>query len=79
MKPNPTQVLLELDLSKPKDCRTFIEHFQRHLFGESIQYVDLMGGRRIYLSQMSDEDAVTVANEFHWMAEQARFQKQGIH
>lgn len=55
----------DLDLTVPADCRWYIDHFQREIFKNPIQFADLADGRRVYLSDMSDEDAVIIANCFY--------------
>jgi hypothetical protein len=55
----------EIDLAKAEDCRWYINHFE--LPSGKLTFVDLAGGRRVFVNSMSDEDAVLIANELYEM------------
>jgi hypothetical protein len=62
----------QLDLTKAEDCRTYIDNFE--LPQGKIQFVDLSDGkkrRRVWFHKMSDEDAITIANDLYRMEMEA--------
>jgi hypothetical protein len=56
----------ELDLRKPEDCRWYCHNFEVPGQGK-VGFVVLEGGRRVEFHNMSDDDAVTIANQLYQM------------
>lgn len=54
-----------LDLSKPDEARIYISVIT--IRESKPEYVDLTSGRRVWLNNMSDTDAVMIAHLFHEM------------
>lgn len=78
MRVDPVAREIQIDLTQAKDCRWYIEYFRKQIIGRPIQFVELVGGERVYLDRMSDEQAISIANDFFNMAKEAAFQRRGI-
>jgi hypothetical protein len=54
----------ELDLTKAEDARIYIEHFNKNVFSgpSPITYVTTNTGRVLYFNNLTDEEAIDVAN-----------------
>lgn len=66
---------LNLDLSIPKDCRNFIEK-TRDLIAKGITSISFDSGREVALNSMSDNDAISIANNFSAMLEEVSARKE---
>lgn len=58
--------VISLDLTKPEDCRVYIQHaaLDGNLCGRSITKVK-MGGKWINLRKMTDQQAVAIATSMY--------------
>jgi hypothetical protein len=65
-KPAPVDGLKSLDLRKPDDCRWYCNNFEIPGRGK-LGFVELSGGRRVQFHDMSDEDAILIANQLYEM------------
>lgn len=66
MKESTLDLSLNLDLSKPDDARIFIDKFKyvlsKSMDGNDATFVRTSSGKEIYISNLSDEEAVMVAH-----------------
>jgi hypothetical protein len=58
---------ITLDLSKPHDARKYINHFVATRMDSNPHdlYFDLSGGRRVWVKDMTDDDAVLIAHNLY--------------
>jgi hypothetical protein len=62
-----TKRKLKIDLNDPEQARLYCRNARFGEPGKSgpITYVDMSGGRRIYLDKMTDDEAVEVASALY--------------
>ncbi len=54
----------------PQEARKYIENFN-HIIGKKVTYVDFNHGERVHFNNMTDEQAIRVANCFMDMEAEA--------
>lgn len=65
---------MQLDLTKAEDARTYVLYFRTEVL-PGAKFVDTQCGRRIYFSEMTDEDAIDVAHMLYDLENQAEIRK----
>lgn len=62
-----------LDLRKPEDCRWYCDNFNVPGRGK-VTFVQLSGGRRVEFKDMTDDEAVMIANQLYEMEQKGTHQ-----